>query len=329
MAKGNPFLGTASGSVGDVTLYRKDGEQISRVRVRKIANPRTEKQVYQRAILATVVKAYSAGKMIFDHAFEGARVPEGAYRYFLKRNTDALRARVYNDMQDAVEDPLANPLVGPSSVSPVIGQYLISEGSLQQNFVNITPSSSGDDPTLFAFGNAPAVDETLPAYMSRMGIAPGDIFTIVFFAKASAMAGLTPKTVFGFIRYVAKDVSTVQTAASAAPLSAAFDINASDNISGGALLVGSTLFNTEIDPSESSSIYVEGIGLDRPGISGWVGSIGVIRSRDDSPLRSTSQMVWTLYDDLGGLSWSSVIDAWSVKAELGQSRLVLEGGGNF
>lgn len=329
MAKGNLFLGTASGSIGDVTLYRKDGEQISRVRRRKIANPKTEKQVYQRAILATVIKAYSAGKMIFDHSFEGQRVPEGAYRYFLKRNTDALRARVYNDLQDAVVDSLSNPLVGPSSISPVIGQYLISEGSLQQNFVNITPSSSADDPTLFAFGNPPGQDETLPVYMERMGIAPGDIFTIVFFAKASAMAGLTPKTVFGFIRYVAKDVSEVATLASAAPLSAAFDINASDNVSGGALLVGSTLFNTEIDPSDSASIYVEGIGLDQSGVSGWVGSIGVIRSRDDSPLRSTSQMVWTLYEDLGGLSWNTVIDAWSVKAQLGQSRLVLEGGGNF
>lgn len=329
MAKGNPFLGTASGSIGDVTLYRSNGEQISRVRVRKIANPMTNKQIYQRAILSTVVKAYSAGKIIFDHAFEGARVPEGAYRYFLKRNTDALRARVYNDIQGAVTDSLSNPLVGPSSISPVIGQYLISEGSLQQNFVNITPSPSADDPTLFTFGSAPAEGEPLPTYMQRMGVSPGDIFTVVFFAKAAEMAGLTPKTVFGFIRYVAKDVSEVQSLASAATLANAFDINASDNITGGALFAGSTLFNTGVEPSDSSSIYVEGIGLERVGVSGWVGSIGVIRSRDDSPLRSTSQMVWTLFEDLGGLSWAEVVDAWSIKAQIGQSDLVLEGGGNF
>ena len=48
MAKGNLILGTASRSIGDVTMYRRNGQQVSRARVRNIGNPRTEGQAKQR-----------------------------------------------------------------------------------------------------------------------------------------------------------------------------------------------------------------------------------------------------------------------------------------
>lgn len=71
MAKGNMFLGMARGKVGDVVFYRADGQQLSRVRNRNPRNPRTNAQLFQRAIMATVVQAYAAGKELFDHSFQG------------------------------------------------------------------------------------------------------------------------------------------------------------------------------------------------------------------------------------------------------------------
>lgn len=71
MAKGNLFLGTAHGSVGDATMYRRNGQQISRVRVRKIGNPRSEAQAKTRALLATLGVAYSYMQGIVDHSFQG------------------------------------------------------------------------------------------------------------------------------------------------------------------------------------------------------------------------------------------------------------------
>ena len=82
MAKGNLFLGTAYGSVGDVTLYRKSGEQTSRVRVRKIGNPKTENQAANRALLATLGVAYSYLRGIVDHSFQGLSKPsDNMYRF--------------------------------------------------------------------------------------------------------------------------------------------------------------------------------------------------------------------------------------------------------
>ena len=73
MAKGNMLQGMARGKVGDVVFSRLNGQQISRVRNRQPYNPRTNKQLIQRAIMATVMLGYSAGKEIFNHSFQGKR----------------------------------------------------------------------------------------------------------------------------------------------------------------------------------------------------------------------------------------------------------------
>ena len=70
MAKGNMFLGTAQKKVGDVVLYRRDGVQQSRVRVRKIANPKTEGQALQRCFLAPVAKFYAPLAGVLERAWE-------------------------------------------------------------------------------------------------------------------------------------------------------------------------------------------------------------------------------------------------------------------
>ena len=69
MAKGNLFLGTAARSVGDVVMYRREGSQVSRVRVRKIANPKTDAQCAQRAYMSAVVRFYQPLADILERSF--------------------------------------------------------------------------------------------------------------------------------------------------------------------------------------------------------------------------------------------------------------------
>lgn len=71
MAIGNLFLGTARKTIGDIVMYRRNGEQLSRVRVRKIANPKTEAQALQRNYMAPVTKFYAPLADVLERSWEG------------------------------------------------------------------------------------------------------------------------------------------------------------------------------------------------------------------------------------------------------------------
>lgn len=91
MAKGNLFLGTAAKSVGDVVMYRREGSQVSRVRVRKIANPKTDAQCRQRAIMAPIPKFFSPLAIVLERSFEGLSKSK-SYSKFIQVNADKARA---------------------------------------------------------------------------------------------------------------------------------------------------------------------------------------------------------------------------------------------
>lgn len=71
MAEFNIFLGTAKKSVGDVTLMRRNGRQIARVRVRSIANPRSEAQSIQRNFVAPVTRFFAPFRKVLRCSWEG------------------------------------------------------------------------------------------------------------------------------------------------------------------------------------------------------------------------------------------------------------------
>lgn len=319
MAKGNLFLGLAAGSVGDVTMYRRNGNQISRARVRKVSNPKSQGQIYTRAILSTVAKAYSAGKAIFDHSFQGYAVPEGAQRRFLKLNLDALRSRVYDDVSQQTTAQYSAPLVGPNSPSPVAGEFIVSEGSLEQNFITITPATF-DNAAEISFGTILPGDTTVGDVLDRYRLSPGDIFTIVLFAFGDLMAGLTPATKFAWTQFKLRD-GVRGLSLGDASIGAIFETRTSANVYSEDI----SGFNLDEPLTLASAVRVSGIGLDTPGVVGLNGTFAIIRSREDSPLRSSAQMQWLVGDDHGGLGWSQVVDAWSDSLQLGESDLLLEG----
>lgn len=71
MAKDNLFLGTAAGSVGDITFYRRDGQQIARARIRNPKNPQTTSQAVQRNFMAPVSRFLSPLSVALETAWEG------------------------------------------------------------------------------------------------------------------------------------------------------------------------------------------------------------------------------------------------------------------
>lgn len=336
MAKGNMFQGMARGKIGDVVFSRSNGEQISRVRNRHPNNPRTNKQMYQRAVMATVMQAYSAGKEIFDHAFQGRAVGAENQRAFLSKNAKLLRGLIASEIEAGTSALNCNAaVVAPGAITPVPNAYMISEGAYPQNFFAYRSNSSSFDVPESLDG------ETVAQYAERVGLIAGDIYTFVFFVISGStpsftVRGVTTATtgtykpesqypaVFAFLRLQVKDVASVSTAAVDATLADFFEVTAQRN----------TIFNAaSAQPGDSTPVsnFISATAF--PAVGQSLVSAGVIRSRLDQDLRSTSFMsVLPKVDNratngMYGITSPYALLAWQQGTEaLGDSDLVLEGG---
>lgn len=336
MAKGNMLQGMATGKLGDVVFARANGEQISRVRNRHPKNPRTNKQMYQRAVMATVMQAYSAGQEIFNHAFQGKSVGAENQRAFLSKNSKLLRGLIAAELVAGTSALNCNAaVVAPGAITPVPNEYMISEGTYPQNFFGWNEAD-------YDFSIPSANEgETVAAYAQRVGLVPGDIYTFVVMVISGStpsftVRGVTTATtaaykpesqypcVFGFLRLQVKDVSAVTTPAADTNLGVLFELTASKNTylnldgaaMGDSIPVANIVFSTQF-----------------PAIANGLATIGVIRSRLDQDLRSTSFMhVASKVTDratkgMYGITSPYALLAWQQGTEaLGDSDLILEGG---
>lgn len=319
MSKGNLFLGQGRGSVGDVVFYRANGQQLARSRNRSPRNPKTDAQIIQRAVSATVVQAYKAGKVIFDHSFEGKEVPAGCQRRFLSLNMRKLRASIISYLDEPAATSNAR-VVSPSTTYPVPWSYRISEGSLIQNLFTVSLVDNGGANGLQAVMAESQEGETIAQYARRLNLSPGEIFTICAFGinpVGEADDLVSRQASFGFVRLIVKDsVTTSTTTMAAATYNDFFTIDSS----------GSTFPGIQA--------VTQGLNIDQvvSDISAITGSMGVIRSNENSGLRSTSDMLCPFeVDGSGRNEWGvapfNLLTAWSSEASGLQSPLVLEGGG--
>lgn len=330
MAKGNMLQGLASGKMGDIVFYRANGQQISRVRVRRVGNPRTNKQQIQRAIMATVMQAYSAGKEIFDHSFQGKKVGAGNQAEFLRLNALNLRNTIAADFDlGRVDADAAARVVAPKSLYPVINEYIISRGNYPQKYFSFVTDDEEDGgntrivPAEFVEG------ETVGQYAQRVGLVPGDLYTIVTYGSEEfnpvfEVAGVTSsfgkqfEGAFGYVRFqVKEDVLTNQTAMAASlPLATFFDITASENMT-----------------APTWTTITDGIIAENVGPTGYLGggvAVGIIRSRLDQDLRSDSKMIVLTGERAAGITSNYALQAWTQgTTEIGNSELILEGGDPF
>lgn len=180
MSKGNMLLGQARGSVGDLTFFRRNGEQITRAKVTQVANPRTAAQLIQRMIFATAATAYSRLKSICDHSFEGVQYGSRSQARFMSLNLDRLRAffPTSNDpaalLNARVIDTIAYARRGDAAYS---GQGLIiSRGSMPE----VTIQTTGASDVFAGFGNVTlSPTSTIAQVLASLNAVPGDQITIV------------------------------------------------------------------------------------------------------------------------------------------------------
>lgn len=325
MAKGNMLQGMARGKVGDVVFSRLNGQQISRVRNRQPYNPRTNKQLYQRAIMATVMLAYSAGKSIFNHSFQGKAVGSECQREFMRLNAKHLRELIANDINNNVTLlQQQGRVVAPKAVTPAAFPCIISQGSYPQNFFINNPTGLGFDIP------AKEENETCAHYCERCGLVPGDLYTIV---------GISQKFVEGAT--TAEEVMSVQTDGAFGYTRLQVKENAlTDNTAIGDYLAKNSATNgvpfviTErggSHDSEEISFTAEDCIRLNDAVSGDTGAFGIIRSRIDADLRSNSTMKLIVKSEFpeenSGIASQFILDVWKADTvSVGDSDLILEGG---
>lgn len=330
MAKAGFWLRGAKGKLAGSSIGKgADGSTVIREIVTP-RNPKTEKQIYQRAIMSTVMLAYSQGKEIFDHAFEGYAKGGENQRRFTSVNARRLRAAMADDFGKSVDDAslCLGRAVPPKALTTAPWTFQISEGTYQQGLFNLT-TDDNDNPCYIL---PPVTEaETPAAYAARLGLIAGDIYTIVMFVrnvnaehmyKSTVVEngyGIAYLTDFAFARLIVKAAPAAEGALTT--VGQIFDVARTVNI-------GAELSSLPI--TTEFSIQNMHVNHDSGG-QYWesVGAIGLIRSRFDVDLRSTSYMSLaqaSAGDESGsGLTYLDVLPAWRSGDALGNSELILEG----
>ncbi len=208
MSTGNLFLGSATRSVGDITMYVRNGKQVSRVRRRTVSNPRTGLQLAQRCILKTVSTAYSVLAPICCQSFQGKQSRSMNQARFQTLNLNMLRAKAAaavdsEGMSEAgiYENETGN-FVGKQTLGAVVNPYIISDGTLFFNGFSV------DDANDLAVLTSTAIaDITYQQFIDAIGARPGDQLTFcVLFTNTSQVDNNYPTagliTDFQFARIV-------------------------------------------------------------------------------------------------------------------------------
>lgn len=182
MAKDNLFLGTARGSVGDVTFSRLNGIQVARVRNRSPRNPQSPAQMVQRIIMSTVGKAYSFMSEICNHSFEGFETGQLSQRKFMEVNIGLLRDKVADILSYPVEESILNSTAYNFSFkndyAPVFNGYMLSAGSLPS--IQMASSEGNYFPCIdFDPGELTSATITYNDIVSLLGLQRGDQLTFI------------------------------------------------------------------------------------------------------------------------------------------------------
>lgn len=117
MATYNIFLGSGVRSVGDVTLMRRGGKQVARLRLRTIKNPRTEAQATQRNFVAPVMRFYGALRTVLKGSYQGLNT-DASYNAFQRVNIALARTNGWYLQKGAGFFPMPYQL-SRGSITPV------------------------------------------------------------------------------------------------------------------------------------------------------------------------------------------------------------------
>ena len=182
MAKSKSFFGLRTGSTKSLTFQVYRGQQITKDRVYRVSNPRTDAQMTQRALIPIVSAARSALKGLVDHSFEGVAYGEASLKEFSKQNMRA--------------GALSVTSYSPNGVSnPGFADLIVSNGSINVPY-EITASTTDDNTVKTENKNFPAFK--FPAV--DKGASAGEIFKYLeTYARANNAAIIAPGTQLSFL----------------------------------------------------------------------------------------------------------------------------------
>jgi len=127
MAKSKSFFGLRTGSTKSLTFQVLRGEQITKDRVYRVSNPRSEAQMTQRALIPIVAAARTQLKGLVDHSFEGVAYGEPSLREFSRLNLRAGALDVTSYSPNGISNAgFANLQVSKGSLS---GDFTLSNTS--------------------------------------------------------------------------------------------------------------------------------------------------------------------------------------------------------
>ena len=171
MAKSKSFFGLRTGSTKSLTFPVYRGQQITKDRVYRVSNPRTEAQMTQRALIPIVAAARSALKGLVDHSFEGVPYGEASLKEFSKQNLRAGALSVTSYSPNGVSNPgFADLIVSNGSINVPFKVEEIAEAK------SIVTNSNSDTPKLKfpaakAGDSAEAIFKYLEAYARTNNVA--------------------------------------------------------------------------------------------------------------------------------------------------------------
>lgn len=173
------LLGFSRGSVGDLTFYRRNSQQVTRARARVVKNPKTLAQQMQRAIMRTSVEAYKVIKEVCDHSWQGVQYGANSYAQFQRENMAILRRLAAAGGEDTKS-------FLPSGFNGLVAMpWALSKGS-----ITWTGFSAGfsTDPVQIDFGAyiteaSQLSDITYQVFCDSFNLQAGDQLTLVAFPK--------------------------------------------------------------------------------------------------------------------------------------------------
>ena len=118
MARSKSFFGLRTGSTKSLTFQVYRGQQITKDRVHRVSNPRTEAQMKQRAIIPIVAASRAALKGLVDHSFEGVNYGNDSLKKFSEVNLRSGALVVESYAPNGFSNPgFANLIVSKGSLS--------------------------------------------------------------------------------------------------------------------------------------------------------------------------------------------------------------------
>lgn len=118
MAKSKSFFGLRTGSTKSLTFQVYRGQQITKDRVTRISNPRTEPQMVQRALVPIVAASRAALKGLVNHSFEGVAYGDQSLKMFSSLNLKAGALKVASFSPNGYSNPgFANLIVSRGTIN--------------------------------------------------------------------------------------------------------------------------------------------------------------------------------------------------------------------